>query len=136
MNFAAGYYINNSLLRFQNSYNTWGNMSVDYYKNYWTLDRPSNKYPAPRIGSAYSNGDGTSANLQKGDYLRLKNIELGYTLPYRLLAKAGVSSLRFFVSVQNIHTFTEFSGYDVEAWDTSNTYPGARAYIGGVSLNF
>lgn len=136
MNFAAGYYINNSLLRFQNSYNTWGNMSVDYYKNYWTLDRPSNKYPAPRIGSAYSNGDGTSANLQKGDYLRLKNIELGYTLPYRLLAKAGVSSLRFFVSVQNVHTFTEFSGYDVEAWDTSNTYPGARAYIGGVSLNF
>jgi hypothetical protein len=85
---------------------------------------------------AYSNGDGTDANLQNGNYLRIKNIELGYTLPYRFLAKAGVSSLRFFVSVQNVYTFTEFTGYDVEAWDTSNTYPGARAFIGGISLNF
>ena len=136
MNFAAGHKINNGLLRFQNSYNQGGNMGVDYYENYWTMDRPSNKYPAPRIGSAYSNGDGTDANLQKGDYLRIKNIELGYTLPYRVLAKAGVSSLRFFVSVQNVYTFTEFTGYDVEAWDTSNTYPGARAFIGGISLNF
>ena len=136
MNFAAGHKINNGLLRFQNSFNQGGNMGVDYYENYWTMDRPSNKYPAPRIGSAYSNGDGTDANLQNGNYLRIKNIELGYTLPYRFLAKAGVSSLRFFVSVQNVYTFTEFTGYDVEAWDTSNTYPGARAFIGGISLNF
>jgi hypothetical protein len=136
MNYSAGYKINNGLLRFQDSFNQGGNMGVDYYNNYWTMDRPSNKYPAPRIGSAYSNGDGTDANLQNGNYLRIKNIELGYTLPYRFLAKAGVSSLRFFVSVQNVYTFTEFTGYDVEAWDTSNTYPGARAFIGGISLNF
>lgn len=136
LNFAAGYKIDNSLLRYQNSYNTWGNMGVDYYNNYWTIDRPSNKYPAPRIGSAYSNGDGTDANLQNGNYLRIKNVELGYTLPYRLLGNLGVSSLRFFVSVQNLYTFTAFTGYDVEAWDKTNTYPGARAFIGGVSLNF
>lgn len=136
MNYAAGYMINNSLLRFQDSYNTWGNMGVDYYRNYWTIERPSNKYPAPRIGSAYSNGDGTDANLQNGNYLRIKNVELGYTLPYRLLSKLGVSSLRLFVSIQNLYTFTAFTGYDVEAWDKTNSYPGARAYIGGVSLNF
>lgn len=136
MNFAGGHKINNSLLRYQNSYNIWGNMSQEYYNNYWTVDRPSNKYPAPRIGSPYSNGDGTDANLQKGNYLRIKNLELGYTFPSRLTRKFGSNSLRIYASVQNLCTFTAFSGYDVEAWDTTNTYPGARAFIGGLTLSF
>ncbi len=136
INYAAGYMINNSLLRYENAYNTWGNMSVDYYKNYWTMDRPSNKYPAPRIGATYSNGDGTDANLQKGDYLRIKNLEIGYTLPYRLLEKIKFTSLRLSFSVQNLYTFTTFTGYDVEAWDKTNTYPGARAFIGSLTLTF
>lgn len=136
MNYAAGYWVNNGLLRYQNAYNVWGNMSVDYYKNYWTMDRPSNKYPAPHIGATYSNGDGTDANYQRGDYLRLKNLELGYSLPNRLMEKINISSLRFSVSVQNLATLTQFTGYDIEAADKTNTYPGARAFIGGVRLTF
>ncbi|MBQ6082184.1 MAG: TonB-dependent receptor [Bacteroidales bacterium] len=136
MNYAAGYWVNNGLLRYQNAYNVWGNMSVDYYKNYWTMDRPSNKYPAPHIGATYSNGDGTDANYQRGDYLRLKNLELGYSLPNRLMEKINISSLRFSVSVQNLATLTQFTGYDIEAADKTNTYPGARAFIGGVKLTF
>lgn len=136
VNYAGGHKINNSLLRYQNSYNTWGNMGVDYYNNYWTVDRPSNKYPAPRIGSPYANGDGTDANFQKGNYLRIKNVELGYTLPSRITRAFGASSLRLYASVQNLYTFTAFTGYDVEAWDTTNTYPGARAFIGGLTLSF
>ena len=136
INYAAGHMINNALLRYENAYNTWGNMSKDYYRNYWTMDRPSNKYPAPRIGAPYANGDGTDANLQKGDYLRVKNLEVGYTLPYRIMEKLNLSSLRVSFSVQNVATLTAFTGYDVEAWDKMNTYPGARAFIGGVTLNF
>lgn len=136
MNYAAGYMINNSLLRYQNAYNVWGNMSVDYYNNYWRPDRPSNKYPAPRIGSQYANGDGTDANLQKGDYLRVKNLELGYSLPYRIVDKYKLSGVRAYISVQNLVTLTAFSGYDVEAWDKTNSYPGARAFIGGLTINF
>ena len=136
INYAAGHMINNALLRYENAYNTWGNMSQDYYYNYWTMDRPSNKYPAPRIGSFYANGDGTDANLQKGDYLRIKNLEIGYTLPFRIMEKLNVSSLRLSFSVQNVATLTAFTGYDVEAWDKMNTYPGARAFIGGLTLNF
>ena len=74
--FAGGHKINNSLNRYLNSFNVWGNMSENYYKYYWRQDRPNNKYPAPRVGSAYANGDGTDANLQKGDYLRLRNLEI------------------------------------------------------------
>jgi TonB-linked SusC/RagA family outer membrane protein len=136
MNYAAGYWVNNGLLRYQNAYNVWGNMGVDYYKNYWTMDRPSNKYPAPHIGATYSNGDGTDANYQRGDYLRLKNLELGYSLPNRLMDKINITSLRFSVSVQNLATLTRFTGYDIEAWDKTNTYPGARAFIGGIRLTF
>ncbi|MFA6592568.1 MAG: TonB-dependent receptor [Bacteroidales bacterium] len=136
VNYALGYKVMNSLLRYEDSYNLWGNMSVDYYNNYWTIERPSNKYPAPRIGAPYSNGDGTDANLQNGNYLRVKNVELGYTLPNNLLDKSKISSVRVYFSVQNLATWTEFTGYDVEAWDKTNTYPGARAFIGGVSFNF
>ncbi len=136
MNYAGGYKINNSLLRFMNSYNLSGNMGKDYYNNYWTLDRPSNIYPAPRIGSQYSNGDGTDANYEDGGFLRIKNVELGYNIPNKVTNKIGVANIRFYVAVQNLYTFTKFTGYDVEAWDKSNTYPGARAYIGGLSFSF
>lgn len=136
INYAGGYYINNSLLRFLNSYNTWGNASVDYYNNYWMEDRPTNKYPAPRIGSSYSNGDGTDANLENGAYIRIKNIELGYTLPQRWSNSLKASSIRGFISVQNLYTFTRYTGYDVEASQQSNAYPGSRATLGGISVNF
>jgi hypothetical protein len=136
VNYAGGYYINNSLLRFLNSYNTWGNSSVDYYNNYWKENRPTNKYPAPRIGSSYSNGDGTDANLEDGTFVRIKNLELGYTLPKRLTDNIKISSIRGFVSVQNLITFTKYTGYDVEASQQSNTYPGARAFLGGITINF
>jgi TonB-linked SusC/RagA family outer membrane protein len=134
--YAGGYKINNSLLRYLNSYNTWGNMSEAYYDNYWTEDRPSNVYPAPRIGSPYSNGDGTDANLQDGKYLRIKNVELGYSVPNRLLNAIHISGARVFVSIQNLYTLTAFTGFDVESSDDTNPYPGARSYIGGFSINF
>lgn len=136
LTYAGGHKINNSLNRYLNSYNVWGNMSQDYYNNFWRADRPSNKYPAPRAGSFYSNGDGTDANLQDGKYLRLKNIEIGYTLPKKWTSAIRASSIRIFFAVQNAYTWTAFTGYDVEAWDTTNPYPSARGFIGGASINF
>lgn len=134
--FAGGHMIDNSLNRYLNSYNPWGNMSVNYYKYYWKPDRPNNKYPAPRIGSAFANGDGTDANLQKGDYLRLRNLELGYNLPKSILKNIKISNIRCYFSVQNLFTLTEFTGFDVESSDNMNPYPNARSFIGGISMNF
>lgn len=134
--FAGGHKINNSLRASLNSYNVWGNMSANYYKYYWRQDRPNNKYPAPRVGSAYANGAGTDANLQKGDYLRLRNLELGYTLPDQALRAMRMTKLRVFFSVQNLFTATEFTGFDVESSDNTNPYPNARSFIGGISVNF
>lgn len=135
--YAGGHKINNSLSRYLNSYNTWGNMSVEYYNSYWTPTRPSMRYPAPRIGSAYANGDGTDANLQRGDYLRLRNIELGYTFGANsFLRKIASSSMRIYASVQNAFTWTQFTGFDVESSDNTNPYPNARSFVAGLSINF
>ncbi len=131
--FAGGHYINNDLRRYLDSYNTWGNMSENYYKYYWREDRPNNRYPAPRVGSAYANGDGTDANLEKGDYLRLRNLELGYTFSKKMLK---IMNMRVYVAVQNVFTATEFTGYDVESSSNTNPYPNARSFIGGISINF
>jgi TonB-linked SusC/RagA family outer membrane protein len=135
--YAGGHMINNSLNRFLNSFSTWGNMSLDYYNGYWTPTRPSNRYPAPRVGSAYSNGDGTDANLQKGDYLRLRNIELAYHVPANsFLRKISSTGMRVYASVQNAATWTRFTGFDVESSDNTNPYPNARSFIAGLSINF
>lgn len=135
--YAGGHKINNSLNRYLNSYNTWGNMSTDYYNSYWTTTRPSMRYPAPRIGSPYANGDGTDANLQKGDYLRLRNIELGYSFPSgSFIRKINSTGMRVYASVQNLFTWTEFTGFDVESSDNTNPYPNARSFIAGLSINF
>ena len=131
--FAGGHYINNDLRRYLDSYNTWGNMSENYYKYYWREDRPNNRYPAPRVGSAYANGDGTDANLEKGDYLRLRNLELGYTFSKKMLK---IMNMRIYFAVQNVFTATEFTGYDVESSSNTNPYPNARSFIGGISINF
>ncbi len=135
--YAGGHRINNSLNRFLNAFNTWGNMSVDYYNSYWTPQRPSNRYPAPRVGSPYSNGDGTDANLQRGDYVRLRNMELGYTFPSNgFIRHIRSTGIRIYAAVQNVATWTEYTGFDVESSDNTNPYPNARSFIGGISINF
>lgn len=134
--FAGGHKIDNSLNRYLDAFNVWGNMSEDYYTYYWRTDRPNNKYPAPHVGSAYANGDGTDANLQKGDYLRLRNLELGYSLPKQPLQAIRASHARLYFSVQNLFTLTEFTGFDVESNDQTNPYPNARSFIGGISVTF
>ncbi|MBN8862981.1 MAG: TonB-dependent receptor [Sphingobacteriales bacterium] len=135
--YAGGHMINNSLNRYLNAFNTWGNMGVDYYNGYWTPTRPSQRYPAPRVGSPYANGDGTDANLQKGDYLRLRNIELGYSFPASSFVRRIKSTgMRVYASVQNAFTWTQFTGYDVESGDNTNPYPNARTFMAGLSINF
>lgn len=135
--YAGGHYVNNSLNRYLLAFNPWGNMATEYYEGYWTPNRPSNRYPAPRIGSPYGNGDGTDAHLQRGDYIRLRNVELGYNLRTNsFIRHIKADHVRVFASVQNVFTLTEFTGFDVESGDNTNPYPNARSFIAGISFNF
>ena len=83
--------------------------------------------------------------VEDGSYLRLKNITLGYTLPRRLLRKLYFDTMRVYVSLENVHTWTNYSGVDPEV-STRNSvltpgfdwsaYPRAFSVTGGISFTF
>lgn len=74
--------------------------------------------------------------LYKTDYLKIKNVTLGYTLPNKWLKKISVKDLRIFVSGDNLYTFTDYPGIDPEFSDTMNYYSSLRQLTFGVSLKF
>ena len=114
--------------------------NLDYYaaKNAWTLDNRDSDYP--RIGSTVSNGGVNRASYysRNASFLRLKNIEIGYTIPMkRLLPKLSVSGLRFYVAGYNLLTLSELKFVDPETSDESyQTYPQMRIFNTGVKLTF
>jgi hypothetical protein len=79
--------------------------------------------------------------LEKGDYLRFKLMQLGYTLPGRLVSKIKATRLRVYFTAENLFTITGYTGYDPEIGGTvfgvdKGVYPQARSFIGGVQLTF
>ena len=82
--------------------------------------------------------------IESGSYLRLKNLQIGYTLPQNFLKKIGSSSWRFYISGENVFTFTNYTGADPEigAMDAFNIgidrgiYPLARTIRFGTSITF
>ncbi|MUP36669.1 SusC/RagA family TonB-linked outer membrane protein [Labilibaculum euxinus] len=83
--------------------------------------------------------------IEDGSFLRINNITLGYTLPAKILKRMKVNSLRFYCTLNNIHTFTKYSGYDPEVSATSNlltrgidnsAYPRAKSCVLGLNLTF
>ena len=87
----------------------------------------------------YHNNTQTSSWWQRdGSYIRLKNIEFGYTLPKKLLVKTGfIQSVRFYISGTNLLTFSAFNLWDVTTGSTDgSTYPNNRVYSFGLNANF
>jgi TonB-linked SusC/RagA family outer membrane protein len=110
----------------------------------WTGPGTSNDYPRLASGDPSENrnfANMSSLYLEDGDYLRLKVLQLGYTLPTRLLGKTGLSKVRFYVTAENLLTLTKYTGYDPEVGGgvfgvDKGQYPQARAFMGGVQLQF
>ncbi|MEF9924722.1 MAG: TonB-dependent receptor, partial [Muribaculaceae bacterium] len=79
-----------------------------------------------------------------GSYFRLKNMQIGYTLPENISKRVMIDRLRFYVSVQNVFTLSKYSGYDPEVSSNTlfsrgidqNSYPNARTYTLGFNLTF
>ncbi|WP_292009185.1 TonB-dependent receptor [Chryseobacterium sp.] len=96
-----------------------------------TMDDPNQNYT--RMSDYY---------LQKGDYLRLKLVQIGYTLPKEVSQTIGASKVRFYVTGENLITFTKYTGYDPEiaGGDTFGIdrayYPQARTFLFGASVQF
>jgi TonB-dependent starch-binding outer membrane protein SusC len=142
------------------NWNTWwvdfwpsfqGQKSTELLYNSWTPTNTGATVPKASNKSNFStNTQSCSYYVEDGSYIRLKNIQLGYTLPESLLSKISVKSLRVYVQVYNAFTITKYTGLDPEI-DTQRTdgiandrlrgvdygnYPLVRTYLVGLNLAF
>ncbi len=114
-----------------------GNYLLDMHDNRWTIDNPSSVHPriANRSDQYYSNNN--TYWLRSSDYIRLKNFELGYTLPEVLTKKIGSSSARVYVNGINVFTIDKLKVYDPEtASTTGQYYPQSRIMNMGLNIKF
>lgn len=99
------------------------------------------------IGVSYGSDNNTPSSqyLEKGDYLKLRNVTLGYTLPNRLSNRVKMNQIRVYVSANNLMSFTKFSGYDPEleidqtsggSYSSFQSMPSSRVFMFGLNLNF
>ncbi len=114
-----------------------GNYLLDIYENRWTIDNPSSVHPriANRSDQYYSNNN--TYWLRSTDYIRLKNFEIGYSLPQKWGSKVGIKNLRVYASGINILTFDKLKVFDPE---TSNSqgqyYPQSKIINFGANVKF
>lgn len=113
------------------------------YADRWTVDNPDGTLP--RVRSANNTAWSSDRYVEDGSYLRLKNVNFGYTLPAKISRRFYVSSLRLYFSAQNIFTITKYSGQDPTVSTMSNArtpgydysaYPVPRTFIVGAQLSF
>ena len=109
---------------------------------------PDTKTPRPTLSDPNDNDRLSTRYIEDGSYLRIKNVTLGYTFPKRWMQKANFDNIRVYCNIQNLYTFTKYSGYDPEvgastqdssgyAYGVDNgRYPSPTTYSFGVSLTF
>lgn len=134
-------------------------LNIDLVRNYernlpltnktaYSIDRwygaaTSDDFPRLTIGAS-ENTLFSDFYIEDGSYFRIKNIQLGYTLPEALSRKAGMKKFRIYGSVTNLFTFTNYQGYDpnissgspLDAGIDVGYYPQARTFIGGIKATF
>lgn len=90
------------------------NNQFTFAGNYWTPTNTNTDVPAPKSGSDNPNLFISDRFIEDGSYARIQNINVGYTLPKELIQKVKLNRLKVYASVQNLYTFTKYSGYDPE----------------------
>lgn len=138
----------NGVLRELDSY---GNSNYRVDINPWTPQNTNTN--DPRLGYLSSADKGLTSNargdtdrwLESGDYLRLRNLQLGYTLPNKIFGKAKIENAKIYVSGQNLFTLTKYKGLDPDVVGANATlepgvdngiYPSSRIVSFGLSFGF
>jgi TonB-linked SusC/RagA family outer membrane protein len=105
--------------------------------DYWTPDNPNARNPRLTPQPTDNNQQTSSWWINKGSYLRLKTGELGYRLPSQLLKLIRIQSARFYLSGQNIFTWSKIKNFDPEISSTSGQYyPQQRVVSIGLNVTF
>ena len=126
----------------------WQAAAFKDHLDYWRPETDTNLgpntnafYPRPLFGAGGKNFQTSDRYLQNAAYMRIKNIQLGYTLPAAVASKIGASRIRFYFSAENLATFTKMNKiFDPEAtggdWGPGKLYPLQRTISFGLNLNF
>ncbi len=126
-------------------YFNYANNMVEDVLNSWTKDNTNTYVPVAKV----TNADGGNSlpstfYVEKGDYFRLKNLQIGYTLPEKVSRRICMERLRFYASISNVFTLTRYSGFDPEVSSNTlfsrgvdqNSYPNTRTFTVGFNINF
>lgn len=118
-----------------------GNYLEYSWKHRWSIDNPSSVDPRlANRGALYYAGGAYGLNtywLRSSNYLRLKNVEIGYNMPTSLSSKAGISNLRIYVNGYNLLTWDKMGIYDPESTSGSGQYyPQSRIINTGIRVTF
>ncbi|WP_280750886.1 MULTISPECIES: TonB-dependent receptor [unclassified Parabacteroides] len=120
------------------------NMITCFYDGRWTPLNTAEqnleaKYPRAMIKQTYGdkfNGDGSTWWLRNAAFLRLKSVELGYTLPKNISQKVGVEYLRVYVNGNNLFTIDKIKDFDPELTKSITAYPLQRSFTAGLNITF
>lgn len=116
----------------------------------WTPTNPGTSMPRAVLSDPNGNMLESDRFLEDGDFIRLRQVQIGYTLPIKATKKAYIDRVRFYVSAENLFTWTNYSGVDPEFGVKNNDpklgilstgvdnviYPFTKSYIFGVQISF
>ncbi|SEQ66031.1 SusC/RagA family TonB-linked outer membrane protein [Neolewinella agarilytica] len=135
----------NMVRRRTESFEGFGNQSTTILDRY-TPANPSNTIPRAIAADPNANTRISTRFIEDGSFIRLKNLSLGYRLPQNVIKRLNMENLRFYVSGQNLITFTDYTGYDPEVGSFNQNplinnvdngrYPISRAITFGLNANF
>lgn len=116
---------------------------LNYVLDRWTGEGTSNTVPRATTG-ATNNNVISDYFVEDASYVRIQNVQLGYTFTEDILGKAGITKARLYVGVNNLYTFTKYMGYDPGASSGApigsgidyGFYPVPRMYMIGANINF
>jgi TonB-linked SusC/RagA family outer membrane protein len=110
----------------------------------WTGEGSTNEYPRISHSDPNQNNRVSDRFVEDGSYFRIKNLQIGYTLNNTTAKKIGASSVRLYISAQNLLTITNYSGLDPEIGSRGTLeiaidrgfYPSPRIFMGGLNVTF
>lgn len=124
---------------------TWGNILSDLVENRWidssisndpATENPNASFPRLRYGGSGNNYRQSTYWLRNGSYLRLKTLEIGYSIPKTIVNKIHFNSMRLFFIGTNLLTFSSFKLWDPELGSSNGEkYPLAKMFTLGLSVN-
>ncbi|WP_430973947.1 TonB-dependent receptor [Sunxiuqinia rutila] len=119
----------------------WQSAGFKAHLDYWSEDNPDAYYPRPYLTNGGKNQQVQTRYLQNGAYLRLKNVQLGYTLPEMFVKKLQLSKVRFYVTGENLFVLTDLIDiFDPEttggSWGAGKIYPLQKSFAFGMNVSF